>query len=116
MPSLAKHIEDLFYCKAKNLDQEGMIERIKHDLEGLKSKKFESLILGCTHYPLIDELIKNELGLKTINPAKAVAQQAKRLLELVDSPKDADGHYQFKHIYDDFWLEKNISELELLLL
>ena len=42
---------------------------IKKYLEGFKDKNIECLVLGCTHYPLFNKFIQNELGdnIKIIN-------------------------------------------------
>ncbi len=37
-------------------------EIIEENLQGLKKKRIDSLILGCTHYPLIKKEIKNFFG------------------------------------------------------
>lgn len=44
--------------------------------------EIDSLILGCTHYPLIDRVIQNVIGnqVKLVNPANATAKDAIALL------------------------------------
>lgn len=46
-------------------------------------KKINRLILGCTHYPMFEELIKKELGKKVevINTGEKVAKYLKKYLE-----------------------------------
>jgi glutamate racemase len=52
------------------------------DLRG----KVNALILGCTHYPMLQEAITHVLGKITfINPATATAQAAKDLLPSLTS-------------------------------
>lgn len=46
----------------------------------------DSLILGCTHYPLITDVIQKAIGtdIKLVNPAKATADDVARLLKEQD--------------------------------
>ena len=56
-------------------------------LKSLKNKKIESLVLACTHYPLLEETIQKVMGEKVniINPAKSLANQLNLFLE--NNPK-----------------------------
>lgn len=47
----------------------------------------DALILGCTHYPLFEELIQEELGkeIELINTGKLVAKKLKEILKRTDS-------------------------------
>lgn len=68
-------------------------QAIKEYLHPFKTTKIESLILGCTHYPLFSELIHNELGknLKLINAGTYLANEFKNFslnYNLVSSPKN----------------------------
>ena len=51
-------------------------------LNPLKSKKIDTLVLGCTHYPLLKPVIKEVLGqnVTLVDSARQVAQQAKEIL------------------------------------
>ncbi|MFH1784176.1 MAG: glutamate racemase [bacterium] len=51
-------------------------------LKGLKAKKVDTLILGCTHYPLLKGIIAKVMGknVKLIDSAKATAQEVKEVL------------------------------------
>lgn len=46
-------------------------------------RNIDALVLGCTHYPLFEDVIKEELGDKTeiINTGKMIADFMKRLLK-----------------------------------
>lgn len=56
---------------------------IKEYMKKFRNSNIEKLILGCTHYPLFEELIKQELGNKveTINTGKQMAKYLKKYLE-----------------------------------
>lgn len=71
------------------LVEEGMIEdevtemMIERYLSSFKGR-VDSLILGCTHYPILEGAIRRYLegtGIEVVNPAIEVAQELKKLLE-----------------------------------
>lgn len=55
------------------------------------------IVLGCTHYPFLSDLIQNAAGpdVEIINPAPAVAQRTARLLEGMQSVHPATGRLEF---------------------
>lgn len=55
---------------------------IKEYLKPIKNNKISVLILGCTHYPIIENLIQKEIGknIMLINPEKSVAREVKEYL------------------------------------
>lgn len=56
---------------------------IAYYLEGLKDSGIDTLILGCTHYPLLRSSIHEYMGeqIQLINPAYETARSLKTLLE-----------------------------------
>jgi len=54
----------------------------QHYLVDMKKKKIDTLILGCTHYPLLKEVLHNVMGAKVqlVDSAQEVALQVKELL------------------------------------
>lgn len=58
-------------------------EIAKKYLNSLKEKNIGSLVLGCTHYPLLKNIITKTIGNKTkiINPAESLAKDLKSFLE-----------------------------------
>ncbi|MDW8433319.1 MAG: glutamate racemase [Aquificaceae bacterium] len=75
------------------LVEEGILEGdvargiVKHYLEELKGKHIDTLILGCTHYPLIKPVIEEFLGesVKVIDSAESLALEIKPFVENVGS-------------------------------
>lgn len=65
------------------LDDKITIEIIKKYLEPLKEGGIDTLILGCTHYPLLKKVIEDTIdsGIKVINPAESLAKELKNYLE-----------------------------------
>lgn len=55
---------------------------VRDYLKPMKSKKVGTLILGCTHYPIIGNLIQKEMGknVKLINPEKSVSVEVLKFL------------------------------------
>jgi len=68
-------------------------------LKKLKTTKIDTLILGCTHYPLLKDMLKKVMGPKIslVDSAKEVALETKALLEKrkEDCPVKHKARYQF---------------------
>lgn len=116
-----------------NLVEEGMIDdpvtviMIHRYLDELvKEHDIDTLILGCTHYPLLQEVIRREIGgrVKLVNPAYETACSLKQLLEEREiasiAPPDAKAHKfyvsdaaeKFRHFAENI-LSLNIYSAEL---
>lgn len=72
---------------------------IKNYLKPFKDKKINTLILGCTHYPIIENLIQKEIGksVKLINPEKTVSSEVLKFLTINEmlSGKSSKGENKF---------------------
>lgn len=92
-PGLVQQIEA---GKLHTHDTEGML---RGWIEPMLQKNIDALVLGCTHYPFVKDLIKKIAGenVRLIDPAPAVAKQVQRILEqkdlLVSGTKAADVTY-----------------------
>lgn len=78
------------------LDGKIVNEVIKMYLEGMK--KVDTLILGCTHYPLLKRTIANYLkGVNIIDSAQEVARHTKELLKKKNllKPSTKEGKKEF---------------------
>ena len=71
-------------------------------LQELKDKEIDTLILGCTHYPLIRSTIREVMGegVRLVNPAYETARELKGLLQHYHILNDEEPHlgenkYQF---------------------
>lgn len=116
-----------------NLVEEGMIDdpvtviMIHRYLdEIIQSHGIDTLILGCTHYPLLQEVIRREIGgkIRLVNPAYETACSLKRLLvergiASTEEPAPAahkfyvsDAAEKFRHFAEDI-LSLNIYSAEL---
>lgn len=88
---------------------------IKEYLSPLRKEKIDSLILGCTHYPLLKKSIQKVIGnrVKIVNPAEIVARELKFFLEnnqnFAGSGKNGEKHQFF--FSDEPYNFKKISRL-----
>ena len=68
-------------------------------LAPLKAKKIDTLILGCTHYPLLKSVIKKVMGdgVLLVDSAKEVAKEAKAILDAAGISRSGSrkGGYKF---------------------
>ncbi len=87
------------------LVEEGYIDHlitqmaIEEYLEPLKYSEIDTLILGCTHFPLLQHQFQKVVqpGVKLVDPAESCAQAVKELLfsENLANPSNETPHYQF---------------------
>jgi len=72
-------------------------------LSSLKKARIDTLILGCTHYPLLKNLIKKSMGSKVtlVDSAKEVATQVKEFLAQQQMVKTSKTHGRLKCIVSD---------------
>ncbi len=82
--NLAQIVEE-FYKKGKT---EELIKLVNDELSPLKGREYTHAILGCTHYPLIGDLIENILNVKCISPCPYIVSRAQHLLNLNYNIKD----------------------------
>ncbi len=74
-------------------------------LEPLKSFQIDTLILGCTHYPLLKRVIQDTIGSKTglVNSAEETAKETRALLSELKlfSPHPGDGQARTRFYVSD---------------
>jgi glutamate racemase len=97
------------------LDGKVTVEMIKEYLDPLKKEGIDTLVLGCTHYPLLKKVIEETIdsGIVVVNPAEILVKQIKKYLEenkaLGKKIKKGSGH-KFYFSDEPYNLEK-ISQL-----
>ncbi|MBI5188202.1 MAG: glutamate racemase [Nitrospirae bacterium] len=64
----------------------------KRYLEGIKDKCIDTLVLGCTHYPLLKKVISSVIGedVRLIDSAVEVAQEIKATLEIAGLKREQE--------------------------
>lgn len=72
---LVEQIED------GKINHEDTHQMLKEWLEPMKEKNVDTIVLGCTHYPLVSSLIKQIMGtnIKLIETGEAIARRLKSL-------------------------------------
>ena len=91
------------------LVEEGWIDdKVTYDvasvyLKGLKGKGVDTLILGCTHYPLLKNIIKKFMGSKVslVDSATEVAKEAKFILDASGLLNENPGKKRHKFFVSD---------------
>ena len=81
MPKLAAIVEDILESGLNRKQQIDLTEELKP----LKSLNLSHLILGCTHYPLISDLIERELDVVAISTGPYVANRVCDVLKACEA-------------------------------
>ena len=96
----------------------------KRYLEELMKENIDSLVLGCTHYPLLKRTIGEVVGerVKLVNPAKETSQDLKKILEEQNITKNTKQDTFYKYYVSDIpekfvaiaeeFLNKEITDIE----
>lgn len=113
LKDLAKNIEYFYYHPD---EKEIFKTKLQNELIFLKEKKYTHAILGCTHYPLVADLIEQVLGAKTISPCPYIATRVvdltQKLLTTKNDTTNALNFYFYSSI-NNRWVEKNRKDLIL---
>lgn len=106
LKNLAIIIEKLYKNSFSEIKNE-----VFNELEFLNEEKFDSLILGCTHYPLIKNYIENEFKIKTIDPNKYVIKEVIKNLSLKHSALLTS--FYFNYNASSEWSKREIKDYKL---
>jgi glutamate racemase len=84
-------------------------------LKPLKDKNLDTLILGCTHYPLLKEVIQRSVGKKVelIDSGKETAKEVERILDkkhLLNSKKMTEKNHSIFYVSDFPHKFKEVSQ------
>jgi glutamate racemase len=78
---------------------QGVVDTVRSYCQPLRQAEVDTLILGCTHYPLVAPMLQRMLGrdVRLISAGHAVAAATQRVLEGkgLDSPGGGEGAYRF---------------------
>jgi glutamate racemase len=78
---------------------ESVVEMVRAYCEPLKRAEVDTVILGCTHYPLVGPMLQRVLGrnVRLVTAGHAIAAAAQRALEEAGLSKsgDEEGTYRF---------------------
>jgi glutamate racemase len=92
-PDLAPIIQNGF-----PFDQ-SVVDTVRSYCEPLRSAAVDTLILGCTHYPLVAPMLQRILGrdVRLVTAGHAIAATAQRILETdgLEAGGEGEGEYRF---------------------
>ena len=78
---------------------EAVVEQVRSYCAPLKRARVDTVILGCTHYPLVRPMLQRFLGreVRLVSAGHALAATAQRLLEAreLQTDRDTEGEYRF---------------------
>ena len=78
---------------------DGVVETVRSYCEPLREARIDTLILGCTHYPLVAPMLQRMLGrdVRLVTAGHAIAATAQRILESseLESVDPDEGDYRF---------------------
>jgi len=78
---------------------EQVVATVRAYCEPLRAARVDTVILGCTHYPLVRPMLQRMLGpqVRLITPGAAVARRVECALSAreLDSPQAGEGDYRF---------------------
>ena len=78
---------------------EGVVEMVRSYCAPLRAAGIDTLILGCTHYPLVAPMLQRILGrdVRLVTAGHAIAATAQRILEVsgLESQRAGEGDYRF---------------------
>jgi glutamate racemase len=78
---------------------ESVVRMVRSYCEPLKAAEIDTLILGCTHYPLVAPMLQRILGrdVRLVSAGHAIAASAQRILESsgLESSGTEEGDYRF---------------------
>ncbi len=93
-PDLAPFIQD------GSAFDEGTMEMARAYCAPLKRAEVDTLILGCTHYPLVAPMLQRILGrdIRLVSGGHAVAAAAQRTLGRTDLARETDGEGDYRFL------------------
>ena len=78
---------------------ERVVATVREYVAPLKQARVDTVILGCTHYPLVRPMLQRMLGPRVtlITPGAAIARRVECALNAreLDSPNEGEGAYRF---------------------
>ena len=100
----------------KHLNDKITVEIAKNYLKGFEKNKIDTLILGCTHYPLLKNVLAKVMkGVKLVDSPSAVVKEMKSVMignELVSRRKRVQGNLKC-YVSDDPEGFRNIAGIFL---
>ncbi len=87
------------FIEAGDVTSQALADAVKGFTESLKAQRPDVVIMGCTHYPLIQPMLQRFLGrdVTLVNPAAEIAREVEAMLlrQGIERPGDGLGSYRF---------------------
>jgi glutamate racemase len=78
---------------------EAVVDKVRDYCRPLRAAEVDTVILGCTHYPLVRPMLQRILGreVRLVTAGHALAATAQRILAArsLEAGRDAEGEYRF---------------------
>lgn len=93
-------------------DFSSLIPSIKNELSSIDFRCLDSLILGCTHYPLISNFLNEEYNVKVIDPNSAVVDHLTKTLSLGRS-QEVDQYFYYSRNPNEKLIQTKLSDYNI---
>lgn len=107
---LAGLVEEAF--KKGGVD-DNILKAIEAELNGLQNENLSTLILGCTHYPLIKNEIEKILNVHCVCPAQALAKRALTLLGARPPESQEIDEFAYMSTTEGVWKKIKVGQMPL---
>lgn len=89
------------------------LDAAKYYLKDLMDKDVDCIVMGCTHYPILETTIKQVVGddVKLINPAKETVKEVREYLIKTEKISSDNGRAMFFVTDDENKFKKNLKEV-----
>jgi len=108
MKNLAMFIESL-----KEKPFSAIQTEVEKELSPLKGQHYTHLILGCTHYAIIENFLASTLGLKIVDPSLRVAERVRSTLNIAASQEPSHTFLYSEHC-EGPWVKRRLSDFSFL--
>lgn len=111
MKNLARLVEDCFWSgEGRTENEELVVNDLKTELQTVECKY---LVLGCTHYELISNLIEKTTGLQVVGVADAIVKRMQELSSILKNDKkriaDSCGQFFYFDSMTKTWTKKEFQ-------
>lgn len=81
-----------------------MIETVKHYAQPLIDANCDTVVMGCTHFPVMEPLFKRVMGgrFNFVSPSKKTAEELSNMLENFDIANSGKASYKFFTTGNDY--------------
>lgn len=95
-PEFVEYVEKSLQTVLESPTQQ-MIETVKHYAQPLIDANCDTVVMGCTHFPVMEPLFKKVIGesFNFVSPSKKTAEELSSMLENFDIANSGKASYKF---------------------